>query len=452
MASKKHPQVLSGYAQRRREALESISPERVTRRGSAAEVLMRHWKEAELVLRAGRPGLEKVAPHLLRRLSDARILDLAWHELRAMEVRAPGPDGVEYLEPDDEEKWGTWLALHKQIRGGEYRPGPERVTQITLGFTQASRPFSFQNVVDRVVGHAASLILAPLLYPRFADPVSGHRPGADPLYSLALAEHYFHKQGRQVWVMAAVADPEAHVRLPEVVRLVRAYLLADDVARLVGRIVGGSSLPGLRPSGVLSLLLLDLYPYALVERPWRERHPGLPLLRVLGEFLAPCRSPREARQASATLSDLLAEAGMPVSGDKPLTVRPVGPDCAATWLGFRVCCVDGEMRYHVADAAFEQLAVHLSLAREDLSPGPRADRFIEEWVAELGPAFAWETDTACDVYRRVEALAAGLGFNRIMGRRRFRDLWRRAVRPWIGFRGICQFLAAYKPIFEAAGE
>src|SRR4051812_42695937 len=76
------------------DALEGISPEQVTRPGCAGAVLARHQEEAALVHRAGRPGLKKVAPYFLQRLSDERILDLAWYQLGGMEVRAPGPDGM----------------------------------------------------------------------------------------------------------------------------------------------------------------------------------------------------------------------------------------------------------------------------------------------------------------------------------------------------------------------
>src|SRR5262245_27202909 len=68
-------------AKRQQEILESISPGRVTYPAGAGEVLERHQQEAKLVHRAGRPGLEKVAPYLLRRLSDERILHLAWQQL-----------------------------------------------------------------------------------------------------------------------------------------------------------------------------------------------------------------------------------------------------------------------------------------------------------------------------------------------------------------------------------
>lgn len=317
-----------------------------------------------------------------------------------------------------------------------YRPDPERLVQVSLGPGQGERPFPFQNVRDRVVQQAAFFILRPLLDPLFADPASGHNPALGSLHELALAEWLYLKEGRRVWVTAVVDDAHAKVPVPEVVQLVRAYLLADDLAELVGHILGGASVPGLRPTGEFSHLLRDLYLYDRVGRPWRRRHPDVPLLRVGGEFLAPCRSLPEAQAARATLAGLLAGSGMPPRGGKPVIVWPDSPQRAAPWLWFRIYCVDGVMHYHVANSAFERLALLLSLAREDLAPAIRAERFIEAWVWELAPACAWENIGACEVYARVKAIAADLGFDKIPGKLRFRNLWRQAVVPWNELRGI----------------
>jgi hypothetical protein len=109
-------------ATRQHDVLDLICPERVTDPGDAGEVLERHQQEAKLVHRAGRPGLEKAAPYLLPRLSDERILDLAWWQLKQMVVRAPGPDEISWHSDDE-----AMDALRDAVRAacGPHRPRAE---------------------------------------------------------------------------------------------------------------------------------------------------------------------------------------------------------------------------------------------------------------------------------------------------------------------------------------
>jgi hypothetical protein len=108
---------------RRRSALSDWSHRGVDFRvGDRHALLRRHDRAAARAVRAGRRGLREIAPYLLRRVADARVLRTAWDYLRAEGGDAPGPDGKHNQDYDEHDVWGLLRAIGASIRAGTYRP------------------------------------------------------------------------------------------------------------------------------------------------------------------------------------------------------------------------------------------------------------------------------------------------------------------------------------------
>jgi RNA-directed DNA polymerase len=321
-----------------------LDPQWVVRhRGDRYDFLERHHRQARLVRRVGRQAFAKIAPSLRRRIADERTLRIGWDDLEQNGGQAPGPDGDRYEDFDDAGVWEQCRWLRDRIRAGEYRPTKERICWISKGPGRGRRPLVIQSIYDRVVQRAAVLIVQPFLDPLF-DPYSfGFRPRRSRLHALALAERFFLEQKRCVWVTADVKDAFSRVPLHRLLDIVRKYLVAADVVRLIGKVITGSKVAGLRQGGCLSPLLLNLYLHHVLDRTWRKCHPDIPLIRYADDLFLLCRSVRQANDAYASLVDLLQPAGMLLKGDQNTAMRKLSAEQPVDWMGFRIEEVQGEL-------------------------------------------------------------------------------------------------------------
>jgi hypothetical protein len=280
-----------------------------------------------------------------------------------------------------------------------------------------------------VVKQAAILILEPLLTPLVSDPASGPSAGPDRLQTLALAERSL-KEGRPYWATAMVKAPFANVSLPALARIVQRHLCDEELVQFVMRALSSGKGKGIHRLSALSALFLDLYLYDLIDRPWRKRHPDRPLLRAGEELLLPCASRAEARGAGAKLAALLADAGIPLRGGRVSAPVEVGEEPRATWLGFEIEMVNKSARYFAADSAYEHLAIYLSLACEAADPLVQAERVIERWGMRMGPCHVWQHNRSNELYKRVKAIAGGLGLKRFPVKPRFVRYWESGWAHW----------------------
>src|SRR5262245_17562498 len=120
-------------------------------RGDSCDFLSRHAAQATHLLRRGPAGARRIAPALLRRISDERSLWAAWGYLAEHGGQAPGPDGLRYDDAQGALRWQACRALRDEARSGEYAPSEERVVWIDKGPGRGKRPLVLQSILDRVV-------------------------------------------------------------------------------------------------------------------------------------------------------------------------------------------------------------------------------------------------------------------------------------------------------------
>lgn len=385
--------------------------------------------KAAAALQKGLRGVAEVGPHLLRWTSDSRNLRAAWDHLSRYGGAAPGPNGLLYEDLCNREIWELCRALREAIRSDGYRPGPDRLVKVPKPNGRGDRTLRLQNIEDRIVARAVVQTIQPLLDPTFDVNSFGYRPGRDRRHALATAMHLAEVEDRSVWVLEDVKNAFDNVPLPRLLNVIRRrFPSADNLWRLIERVVDNGSKRGLRQGSPLSSLLLNVYLDHFLDRVWRKRALDSPLLRSADDLLVLCRTPQEALQAREHLRRILTPAGMPLkTTTAPTAVRNLRND-KAEWLGYEVTWGNNGLEVRNTAVAWESLGEKMQRAHEAPSSPLRAVQIVRGWIEQLGPCFPHE-DNAQTVNRILET-GRQVAFDELPDANELMDHWRASYARW----------------------
>jgi hypothetical protein len=402
-------------------------------RGGPGDFLRRHEADAARASRDGVKGLPKIAPYLLDRVGDARMMRLAWDDLATRGGLAPGPNGRRYSDLSSAEAWVLCRCLAEAVQKGTYRPGPERVIWVPKASGKGQRPIVLLNVEDRAVQRAAVLVLQPLLDPLFDPRSFGFRPKRSHLHALAAAERLAISRRRTVWLTHDVRDAFTNVPVSRLLQVV-GKLLPDD--RLVGFLehaLPACQLKGLRQGGSLSPLMLNVYLNQVLDRLWRRDNPKLPLLRVADDLLVLSKTRKQAEHADAELRRLLVPAAMPIKETFDDAVTCLRAGGVTRWLGLDIAKPERGLSMSIGDRAWSGLTTHLALAHAKPDAPLRAARAAVQWLGQRGPCYAWsDRQQAC---QRILDLARDLAFEELPTAAELERIWQCAHARWCRLRG-----------------
>src|SRR5205085_1843950 len=133
------------------------------------------------------------------------------------------------------ERWALARVLGRAIRRGTCRPGPGRTRQEPKASGTGFRTLTIPDSADRVAERAVVQVVQPILDPLFLDTSLGYRPGKGRLDALALARHLARKRGLRVWIAEDLKDAFDLVPQRRLLDVLRHYLPAEPVVRLVER-------------------------------------------------------------------------------------------------------------------------------------------------------------------------------------------------------------------------
>ena len=170
--------------------------------GSRRDALRRHAVEAAEAARGTAKTKRDFVAKLLSRAADSRVLYTAWHDLAAEGGQAPGLDLLRFDQLEEHEVWQLVRTLSAALKGGDYRPGPDRKVSIPKASGTGTRTLSIPSVIDRVVQRAVVQVLQPYLDCFLGDGCLGYRPGVDINKAVALAERLAVEGERWTWVPA----------------------------------------------------------------------------------------------------------------------------------------------------------------------------------------------------------------------------------------------------------
>jgi len=400
--------------------------------GTREEFLERYQKLAASAAEQKLIGLRKIAPELLRLISDDRTLHAAWKHLQENGSHVPGSDGVRYGDFPPSTVWKYLRDIRDEIRAGDFALQDEQVVRIPKGPGRGFRELVVQSIFDRVVQRAVVEILQPLLDPLFDPRSFGFRPKQGPLRALATAEQLYKEYGSRVWVSVDIKNAFPSVPVGRLLGVLRKYLPDDDLLYFIETVTRPEKRPGLRQGSPLSPLLLNLYLHHLLDRKWRTQHPELPLLRFADDILVMCRTPNRARKAYAALTTLIRDAGLELKEPLEQAVKRVSRGDELVWMGFGIRRSGYGLAYTVTEDAWAGLREKLESAHlKPLTP-LAALATLRGWIADKGPCFPHaDTKRAAE---RISELAKAQGFEEMPEAYEITAYWQRAYARWCKLR------------------
>jgi ribonuclease HI/retron-type reverse transcriptase len=347
-------------------------------------------------------GRDEYFRNLLPWAVDTRNLLVAWDYLASGDGDAPGVDGLTFSDFDSTMKWEYLRGLNAVLLDGDYIPCPLRQCEIPRGPGRPNRILDLPTIADRVIGRALMQAIMPYVDPQLDENSFGFRPRRNRQDALATAEALSTRQERWVWLPEDIRDAFPNVprgRLHDVVRL---FLPNDELLEMIMALADNGRQRGIPQGQPLCPLLLNLYLTHVLDRPWRQHHPDLPLIRVADDLLVLCRTAEEARSTHQELIRLLRPAGMPLKGSPGTAIRDVGSGETANWLGFQVGFHHGELRIGLSDRSWHRLEQNLALDHTKPNAPVRAIQTLQGWIDQAGPTYN-STDAEATVVRARES-------------------------------------------------
>jgi group II intron reverse transcriptase/maturase len=395
--------------------------------GNRLDFLRRHEEAAKLALTEGGESLDEMLRCLRSRIADTRMLRLAWDKLCMHGGPSPGTDGLTYTDLEDSEVWVLMRLASRAICDGSYQPGPVREVRIPKLHSEGQRRLEINSIADRVVAKSAQLALSPLIDPTFAEFSFGFRPGRTQNQAIAVAFQIASRQGRWVWLQADILDAFDAVPINRMLDVLRKRLRAPEVHELIQTILGRRGRHGIPQGNPLSPLLLNLYLDHMLDRRWKTQQPHVQLIRYADDLLLLCRDANEALAAGNTLAKLAREIGMPLSKQKT-RVEHLDSRKGVEWLGYQLRREDGDLTTQISEMGWRNLRNHLEQAHWFAAPPVQAQRILDGWFVQQGPAYDPRTKKA--VLDRLHGILSDLYLVEALDAKRVTKMWRKGRDAW----------------------
>jgi RNA-directed DNA polymerase len=324
------------------------------------------------------------------------VLERAWEQVR----RNGGASGIDQQTIADVEAYGVSRLLDEladELREQRYRPVPARRVWIPKPGTREQRPLAIPAVRDRVVQAAVTLVIEPVFEADFLPCSFGFRPKrrAHDALQVLIDETWRGKRWLVETDIASCFEAIPHDGLLAAIeeRIVDQSMLKLLRALLRAGVMEGGTVTkaatGTPQGGVISPLLANIYLHRL-ERVWREAGVGV-LVRYADDLVVLCRTERDASEALARLTAMLADLGVTPKAAKTRIVHLVEGGEGVDFLGFHHRWVRGKTAksrhfQFLARWPSDQAMQRMRDRMRDLTDRRRVRVPVAEIVAEMNRA------------------------------------------------------------------
>ena len=271
------------------------------------------------------PTDAKKVHSLIDKIYKRKNLEIAWDRVKANKG-AGGVDG-QSIDAFAEQLEEQLERLHSELRADKYQPQPVRQVMIPkVGKPGEYRPLGIPTIYDRVCQQALLNRLEPIFEPVFDEANFGYRQGRSTKDALRKVWKEI-KSGREWIVDADLKDFFGSVDHEKLLTLVSQKIADGRVLRMIKMMlkVGSYGKGRLFPSergtpqgGVISPLLSNIL---LTPFDKEMRRRGYWLTRYADDWVATCKSAKEARGAIETATRILEALGVRINPQKTRIVH-----------------------------------------------------------------------------------------------------------------------------------
>jgi len=372
--------------------------------GTRIDFLRGH--EAEARRAATMTGAERdhFCRQLLHRAIDSRNLLLAYEHILREGGPARGTDGIGPRDLEQRDATQLVREIRRAVLAGDYRPGPVETFQKKKKI--GTRPISILTIADRVLERAIVQVLQPFIDPLFDSNTLGGRPRRSLAEMFARADHYTTTENRWWWLTCDVKKAFDSIPHDPLISIVRLHLGATAITDLIEQIVRSRGAVGVVQGGALSMLLLNMYLDATLDKPLTAKFPGIPCLRWVDDVGIPCKTEEEAETIRNAIETMLQEAGLTLKQDPPPTIKNLKTGQEIDWLGLRLKKEGDTLHKTINEDAWAALEDALQEALTD-NPDEAAKHITAGWLNALGPCYPHTDITA--IHNRTAAITTKLG-------------------------------------------
>jgi len=368
---------------------------------------------------------EEYLANLFDWATDERLLKHAWDYCK-QGGDAPGVDGMRYEDIPDHALWRL-LRNHRQaLRSREYTPADLLDQEIPKGLGRGTRTLQLPTVIDRVTGRILVEAVQPYLDPALDENSFGHRPGRNRLHALAKASALATREDRWTWAAVDIEAAFPSVPRSRLGQTLHKRILNEDVVTLICRLVDRPERKGIPQGQPLAPMCLSIFLDHVLDRPWRQRYPDIPMIRFADDILLLAKDEQEAQKALMDLHRLLVPAGMRLqnTGD---AVRNLENEQQVEWVGFRLDKADS-LQISLSKRTWDRLADRLADTQRKPQAPVRAIQCLQGWIRQAGPAF--QAGNRKDTASKALSLARHHGFEELPTSRELMGQWEQAYTGW----------------------
>lgn len=404
--------------------------------------LRRHRNSTAVIDLGNRTARNNAGRELFSTSTNSRALACAFDSLARNPYRAPGPNGLRITDFDEETRWELVNTIKEAIDTGNWVTGLPEVQQIPKASGNGTRPIEIFNIEDMIIQTSVSLTLEPFLDPQFDEHSFGWRSSMGSDDALIVASEEMTRTNCHVCIVQDIKDMYTNIPHERLWDALRVRGIQPDMIDLIRRSIPTNRQRGVPQGACHAPLLANVYLDHFLDRPWRRRHPDVPLIRFADDLLVIIPAGTDAEAVWCDLEGLIRSAGLESKHQRNEAIVQWGiGQPIVNWLGFRLQNHGNNFVVQISENNWRSLDQKVEERHRKPDSPLRALDTLAGWLNYLGPCLQGENVER--VYARVSQLMRCHGFSEFYSENEFRELWERAYARFSSLRSLRHLISAW---------